>query len=66
MFVKTIDELRATGREQVVAGGSARSVRMLLAEDRVGVTIADVKLVAGNRNVLWYKHHWEEIGRAHV
>ncbi len=59
MFVKTINELRAAGREKVVAGGSARSVRMLLAEDRVGVTIADVKLAAGNRNVLWYKHHWE-------
>ncbi len=59
MFVKTINELRAAGREKMVAGGSARSVRMLLAEDRVGVTIADVKLAAGNRNVLWYKHHWE-------
>ncbi len=59
MFVKTVNELRDAGREKVVAGGSARSVRMLLAEDRVGVTIADVKLVAGNRNVLWYKHHWE-------
>ncbi|MEE8533006.1 MAG: ectoine synthase [Alphaproteobacteria bacterium] len=59
MFVKTVEELRAAGREKVVAGGSARSVRMLLEEDGVGVTIADVNLAAGNENVLWYKHHWE-------
>lgn len=59
MFVKTVDALRAAGREKVVAGGSARSLRMLLAEDRLGFTVADVRLAAGNKNVLWYKHHWE-------
>ncbi|MDH3689995.1 MAG: ectoine synthase [Gammaproteobacteria bacterium] len=59
MFVKRLDELRADGREKVVAGGSARSIRILLQEDRVGFTLCDVRLAAGNRNVLWYKHHWE-------
>ena len=59
MFVKSAGEMRAAGREKVVADGSARTVRMLLKEDRVGVTICDVNLPAGNRNVLWYKNHWE-------
>ena len=59
MFVKSLDELRAAGHEKVVADGSARTVRMLLKEDGVGVTICDVNLAAGNRNVLWYKNHWE-------
>ena len=59
MFVKSVAEMRAAGREKVVAGGSARTARMLLAEDRVGFALCDVNLAAGNRNVLWYKHHWE-------
>ena len=59
MFVKTVGGLRAAGREKVVADGSARTVRMLLKEDRVGFTMCDVNLAAGNRNVLWYKNHWE-------
>ena len=59
MFVKTVDELVGQGRQLVVAGGSARTVRMLLREDRVGFSLSDVRLAAGNRNVLWYRHHWE-------
>ena len=59
MFVRTVDGLRKAGRERVVAGGSARTVRMLLQEDRVGFTLSDVNLAAGNRNTLWYRHHWE-------
>ena len=59
MFVKTLDELRQAGREKTVAGGSARTVRVLLQEDGLGFTLADVKLAAGNRNTLWYKNHWE-------
>jgi L-ectoine synthase len=59
MFVKRLDELRAAGRELAVAGGSARSVRALLHEDGVGVTLCDVNFTAGNETVLWYKNHWE-------
>lgn len=59
MFVKRIDELRAAGRELAVAGGSARSVRALLREDGVGVTLCDVNFAAGNETMLWYKNHWE-------
>ena len=42
-----------------MAGGSARTVRMLLQEDGVGFTVSDVNLAAGASNTLWYKHHWE-------
>ena len=59
MFVRSLDGLRAAGRERVVAGGSARSVRALLAADGLGFTVCDVRLAAGNRNKLWYKHHRE-------
>jgi L-ectoine synthase len=59
LTVKRLDELRATGREKVVAGGSARSIRALLKEDKLGFTLCDVRMAAGNRNELWYKHHWE-------
>lgn len=59
MFVKSVEELRTGGREKVVAGGSARSVRALLAEDGLGFTVCDVRLAAGSHNELWYKHHWE-------
>ncbi len=59
MFVKTVDELRLSGREKVVAGGSARTVRILLQDDGLGFTLSDVNLAAGNRNTLWYKNHWE-------
>ncbi len=59
MFVRSVAGLREEGRERIVAGGSARTVRMLLAEDRVGFTVSDVNLAAGNRNTLWYRHHWE-------
>ena len=59
MFVKHLDELRAAGREKVVAGGSARTIRALLQEDALGFTVCDVNLDAGQKNILWYKHHWE-------
>lgn len=59
LFVKRLDELRTVGREKVVAGGSAKSIRILLQEDKVGFTLCDVRLAAGNKTVLWYKHHWE-------
>ena len=59
MFVKRLDELRAAGRELTVAGGRARSVRALLREDGVGITLCDVNFDAGEETVLWYRNHWE-------
>ena len=59
MFVKTLKDLKAAGREKIVAGGSARTVRFLTRDDGLGFTMSDVRLDAGQQNVLWYKHHWE-------
>jgi len=59
MFVKRLDELRAEGRELVVAGGNARSTRILLQDDGLDLTLCDVHMAGGTRTVLWYKHHWE-------
>src|SRR2546430_3706233 len=59
VFVKTLKDLKAAGREKVVAGGSARTVRFLTKDDGLGFTMSDVRLDAGQQNVLWYKHHWE-------
>ena len=59
MFVRTVEELRSAGREKTVAAGSSLAVRMLLKQDGMGFTLSDVNLAAGNKNNLWYKHHWE-------
>jgi quercetin dioxygenase-like cupin family protein len=59
MFVKRADELRAAGKEMMVAKGKARSIRMLTQADEVGFSLSDVHLTAGAEAVLWYKHHWE-------
>lgn len=59
MMVMHVDELRAAGREKVVAGGSAQSIRALTQKDQLGFSLSDVRLDAGNRSELWYKHHWE-------
>ena len=59
MFVKRADELRAAGKELVVAGGAARTIRMLTQSDQVGFGLSDVHFDAGAEAVLWYKHHWE-------
>ena len=59
MMVMHVDELRAAGREKVVAGGSTRSIRALIQKDQLGFSLSDVRLDAGNRSALWYKHYWE-------
>lgn len=59
MFVKRADEMRAAGKELVVAGGAARTIRMLTQSDQVGFGLSDVHFDAGAEAVLWYKHHWE-------
>jgi L-ectoine synthase len=59
MFVKRADEMRAAGKEFVVANGKARTIRMLTQVDNVGFSLSDVHLDAGAEAVLWYKHHWE-------
>jgi L-ectoine synthase len=59
MFVRTLDDVRASGRELVIAGGTARTARFLTASDGVGFAFSDVHQGAGGEAHLWYKHHWE-------
>jgi quercetin dioxygenase-like cupin family protein len=59
MFVRSLADVRASGREVVIAGGSARTARFLTADDGVGFTFSDVSQQAGAEARLWYKHHWE-------
>jgi L-ectoine synthase len=59
MFVKRADEMRAAGKEIVVANGQARTIRMLTQADDVGFGLSDVHFNAGAEAILWYKHHWE-------
>ena len=59
MFVRTLDDVRASGLEVVIAGGSARTARFLTASDGVGFAFSDVHQGAGGEAHLWYKHHWE-------
>ncbi len=59
MFVRTLADVRSTGHEVVIAGGSARTARFLTASDGVGFTFSDVSQGAGAEAHLWYKHHWE-------
>ncbi len=59
MFFKTIENLRAAGREKVLAGGGVRFIRTLLQEDGMGFTLSDVRIEAGNKSTFWYKHHRE-------
>jgi L-ectoine synthase len=59
MFVRTLAEVKGSGHEIVIAGGSARTARFLTAADGVGFAFSDVSQAAGEEARLWYKHHWE-------
>lgn len=59
MFVRYAAELRAMGREMVVANGTARTLRLLNKADDLGFSFSDVHFDAGATTNLWYKNHWE-------
>ncbi len=59
MFVRRAHEMRAEGKELVVANGSARTLRMLNKADNIGFSFSDVHFDAGATTDLWYKNHWE-------
>jgi L-ectoine synthase len=59
MFVKRSQDMREAGKEMIVAGGKARTIRMLTQGDDVGFGLSDVHFDVGAEAVLWYKHHWE-------
>ena len=59
MFVLRADEMRAAGKEMIVANGQGKTMRMLTAADKMGFSFSDVHFDAGRTAHLWYKHHWE-------
>jgi L-ectoine synthase len=59
MFAKRADEMRKAGKELIVAGGQARTLRMLTKADGIGFGFSDVHFAKGAEATLWYKHHWE-------
>ena len=59
MFVRTLEDVRAAGREVVVADGLATSQRYVTAADNLGFSVHSVLLKAGVGGDLWYKNHWE-------
>ena len=59
MYVRSADEMRASGKEMVVANGEARTLRLLTRADELGFSVSDVHFDAGHSTLLWYKHHWE-------
>ncbi|MEM9473398.1 MAG: ectoine synthase [Pseudomonadota bacterium] len=52
MFVKSVDEMRRAGAEQVTADGRVRTVEMLGDADRIGFGVSDLRLVAGAETML--------------
>jgi len=57
MFRKRVDEMARAGKKTIVAGGQARTVRMLTKADDVGFGLSDVHLAAGTDALVWLKHH---------
>ena len=57
MIVKTLQDVLGTKGE--AKGNNWRSLRLLHAEDGMGVTIADGTLEPGFDMVLWQKNHLE-------
>lgn len=57
MIVKTLQDVMSTKGE--VHGDKWHSMRLLHAEDGMGVTLADGVLEAGFEMVLWQKNHLE-------
>lgn len=47
MFMQTLDELKAAGKQDVFCDGALRSVDFLLKDDGMGFTISDVRCAAG-------------------
>lgn len=59
MFVRTLEEVRASGLEFVREGEVSRVARFVTAGDNLGFALSDVRFKAGHGVDLWYKNHWE-------
>jgi L-ectoine synthase len=59
VFVRTREDVRASGHELQVAAGAVTTVRYLNKSDGLGFSFSDVYIPAGHEAKLWYKHQWE-------
>ena len=57
--VRSTGDLEAMGRGKKARSGNSDLLRYLLAEDGMGFTLSDCRMVKGCENRLWYRNHWE-------
>ncbi len=59
MIVKTRADIEGGKGDTTLSGGNARTLRYLLRDDGVGITVSDITVGAGGNKVLHYKNHME-------
>ena len=59
MIVKTREDVEGGKGDTTLSGGNARTLRYLLREDGVGITVSDITVGAGGNKILHYKNHIE-------
>src|SRR5690606_16139343 len=59
VIVRTLED--ALRSERTVEAKTWRSVRMVLADDRVGFSFHITTIHAGTETPIWYKHHFESV-----
>lgn len=61
MIIRDFNEIVKTERNRVVADAKWTSVRMLLAEDKMGFSFHVTFLEAGSEHTFEYKNHFESV-----
>jgi L-ectoine synthase len=59
MFVRTRQDVVASGHELDISHGNAVSTRYLTKRDGLGFSFSAVVMEPGQEAMLWYQHHWE-------
>jgi L-ectoine synthase len=59
MIVKTQQDVEGGKGDTSLGDGSARTLRYLLRDDGVGITVSDIRVKAGGDAILHYKNHME-------
>ncbi len=61
MIVRDFDDIAKNDRDRVVSDAQWTSVRMLLADDRMGFSFHITFLEAGSEHTFEYKNHFESV-----
>ncbi|HHO75508.1 MAG TPA: ectoine synthase [Deltaproteobacteria bacterium] len=61
MLVRTVDEIRGTGREVFAENNNWVSLRLLLRDDNMGFSFHETTIFAGTETHIWYKNHLEAV-----